>query len=117
MIVHALLTGILWLLRPFTGSWHALQDRFRAVGKADWPRVKGTVVSCDLREKKFTRRATLIYYYTAEGDYWSGKTSRDFVGDRDAEVYAFSHPRGSEVIVRASPGNPQKFIVLTEDQL
>jgi hypothetical protein len=108
---------VFWLLRPFTASWHSLQDRFRALGKADWPRVKGTVVSCDLRKNEYTWRATLVYYYAAEGDYWSGETWRQFVAEKDAEYYTSSHPKDSAVMVRACPGKPGKSVVLADDQM
>lgn len=108
---------ILLLLAPFTSSWHALQDRFRGIGKSDWQKVRGSVHSCKVTEMQHTWKATLIYSYSAEGDYWSGETSRSFVRERDADAYARDHPSASVVMVRTSPGKPNKSVVLAEDQM
>jgi hypothetical protein len=62
-------------------------------------------------------KATLIYSYCAEGDYWSGETSRLFVREKDADAYAAAHPAASAVMVRACPGKPNKSVVLAEDQM
>lgn len=108
---------VLLLLAPFTSSWHALQDRFRGMGKSDWQKVKGSVHSCRLTEVEHTWKAILTYSYCAEGDYWSGETSRSFVREKDAGAYAAAHPSASVVMVRACPGKPNKSVVLAEDQL
>jgi hypothetical protein len=108
---------VLLLLAPFTSSWHALQDRFRGMGKSDWQRVKGSVESCRLKRMEHTWKATVTYSYCAEGDYWSGETSRLFVRERDADAYATAHPSTSVVMVRTCPGKPNKSVVLAEDQL
>jgi len=108
---------VLWILRPMTATWHAQQDRFRGIGKADWPKVRGNIHSCNVSAKQYTWKVTLVYSYSADGDYWSGETSRAFVREKDADDYATVHHAGSVVMVRACPGQPQKSVVLSEDQM
>lgn len=117
MAIDLIVRLILLLVAPFTSSFHTLQDRFRSMGKSDWQKVRGSVRSCKVTEMHHTWKATVIYSYSAEGDYWSGETSRSFVREREADAYAAAHPTDSVVMVRACPGKPNKNVVLAEDQL
>lgn len=116
-IVRLLLSILSLLWRPFTGATHALQDRFRRVGKSDWPTVTGRVHSSHISSNEHTWTVTLLYSYRAEGDYWSGETTRPFFGERDAENYADMHRADSPLMVRVCPGQPGQSTVLVEDQM
>jgi hypothetical protein len=117
-MIHLLVQAIIQLLfRPFTGFWHACQDRLRGAGTADWQKVKGCIHSCQIGSGNHLWRATVIYSYCCEGEYWSGETSRPFAREEDADAYVHLHPSGSSLMVRVDPGGPAKSVVLTEDQM
>ena len=60
--------------------------------------------------------AWVTYSYSAKGEYWSGEMRRHFAVERDADDYAAAHPKGSPIVVRHSPSQPDKSVVLAVDQ-
>jgi hypothetical protein len=116
LIFNLLVRGLAIALRPFTGTWHALQDRFRGIGKSDWPTVTGVVFTRHVGQTERLWVAEVTYSYCAAGDYWSGEMRRPFALERDADDYATAHPNGSPVVVRYNPGSPGQSVVLAEDQ-
>lgn len=116
MIVDLLIRGVIIALRPLTGAWHALQDRFRGAGTSDWPTATGTVFMCQISEGDKMWLALITYAYSAQGEYWSGEMRRHFAVERDADSYAAAHPKDSPIVVRYNPTQPGKSVVLAEDQ-
>jgi Protein of unknown function (DUF3592) len=116
VILVLLVRGLVLLLRPFTATWHALQDRFRRIGTADWPTATGVIFTCHIGNTERVWVAEVTYSYSAAGEYWSGQIHRHFALEKDAEKYAESHPNGSSVMVRYDPNKPEKSVVLADDQ-
>lgn len=105
------------LLRPFTGLFHDVQDGGRGFGTADWYTVNGRIESVNTAHDGFNDWViTLLYSYSAGGEYWSGEISRRFFTEADADAYAQQHPINSLVVVRYQPGNVSRSVVLKQDQ-
>lgn len=106
------------VLRPLTSFFHDMQDKSRSLGKTDWHTVGGRIESVNiasLRPAEFV--VTLLYSYSAGGEYWSGETCRRFVTESDADEYGRQHPSGSIVVVRYQPDMLSNSVVLKQDQL
>lgn len=116
LIFNLLVQGVLMALRPFTGSWHALQDRFRGSGTSDWPTATGTIFMCQVSQGENIWTALITYAYSAQGEYWSGEMRRHFAAGHDVDDYAAAHPKGSALVVRYNPTQPGKSVVLADDQ-
>lgn len=115
---HLLVYLITLIMRPFTGVIHGIQDSFRRMGKADWPKVNGHIELIRVEEtRNHAWLVTLSYSYSAGGEYWTGETSREFFAAKHADRYAQEHPTGSAVVVRHHPTKVSKSTVLKEDQL
>lgn len=113
-----LLIGLLLPLafRPFTGAAHKLQDRFRSLGKSDWEIVDGVIHSLHISSIEALWKVTVLYSYSAHGEYWSGEFFRTFATEGDADAYVSLHPANSPLKVRCCPGKPDKSFALAEDQ-
>jgi hypothetical protein len=109
---------IVFLMRPFTGVIHGIQDSFRRMGKAGWVKVNGHIELIAVRPtRNHTWIVTLSYSYSAGGEYWTGEISREFYAAKHADRYAEQHPTGTAVVVRHHPKKFSKSTVLKEDQL
>jgi hypothetical protein len=98
-VLELLIRGVIIALRPLTGAWHALQDRFRGAGTSGWLTTTGTVFVCQISEGEHLWRALITYAYSAQGEYWSGEMRRHFAVERDADSYATAHPENSPIVV------------------
>ena len=116
--IARILIGFLWSIafRPFTGAAHRLQDRLRGAGKSQWDVVEGVLHSLHISSGEALWKVTVIYSYSAQGEYWAGELARSFATETDADAYFALHPANSPVRVRSCPGKPGKSIVLAEDQ-
>lgn len=105
------------VLRPLTGFFHEMQDKRRSFGTADWYTVNGRIESVNTATQRPSDWVvTLLYSYSAGGEYWSGATSRRFFTEEDADAYAHQHPISSIVVVRYKPDNVLRSVVLKQDQ-
>ena len=117
-IIDAIQRLVMLLLRPFTNSLHEIQDRWRSIGTTDWRLGNGHIETATVESTRNPYWSVeLLYSYHAEEEYWSGRTSRPFFAEPDADEYARAHPRGSAVVVRYRPGKASKSVVLKRDQL
>jgi len=106
------------VLRPLTGFFHDMQDKTRSLGSADWHKVNGRIESVNIATfRPADWIVTLLYSYSAGGEYWSGETSRRFFTEPDADEYGRQHPSGSIVVVRYRPDKVARSVVLKQDQI
>lgn len=107
-----------FLMRPFTGAIHGMQDSFRRMGKAGWLKVNGHIELIRVEPtSNHTWIVTLSYSYSAGGEYWTGEISREFYAEKHADLYVEQHPTGTAVVVRHHPKTVSKSTVLKEDQI
>lgn len=109
--------AIRWLIRPFTRADHALQDWYRGRGTEAWPIAIAHISSSGTAKLSGgIFRVTVHYAFQANGGSWTGETWRQFAVKTDAIRYAANHPRGTQIMVRYQPGNPEKSVALARDQ-
>lgn len=90
--------------------------RFR--GTATWPVVEGRIENCDVREIR-TRSshyfvAEAAYSYRVEGEYYSGRFSREFAQESEAWDYV-SSIRNALVQVKFDPAKAESSLVLDDN--
>jgi len=106
------------VLRPPTGFFHDMHDKARSLGSADWHKVNGRIESVNIAHLRPSDWAvTLLYSYSAGGEYWSGEIARRFFTESDADEYGRQHPSGSIVVVRYRPDKLARSVVLKQDQV
>ena len=115
-IFNLLVRVLAIVFRPLTGTWHAVQDRYRSIGKSDWPTAPGVIFTCCVGQDEKMWVAEVTYSYCAGGEYWSGEMRRHFALERDADAYAAEHPNGSHIVVRYNPRYPEHSVLLADDQ-
>ena len=115
--MHLFIYLVVFLMRPFTGAIHGMQDSFRRMGKAGWLKVNGHIELIRVEPtRNHTWIVTLSYSYSAGGEYWTGEISREFYAAKHADRYVKQHPTGTALVVRHHPKTVSKSTVLKEDQ-
>ena len=88
----------------------------RARGSKAWPVIKGKITGINLRPGGFgCAVADVAYSYRSDGELYTGTDAVPFVWTSTAENYLEGHPRGSELLVRVSPGDPGVSVVRQKD--
>jgi hypothetical protein len=86
-------------------------SRQKFKGWRSWPVSEASVEDVQVREVRTRHNhyfvAELAYSYVVNGEYYSGRSTRDFAKESDASDYA-SHARGAKTIVRYNPQHPYR---------
>ena len=88
-------------------------------GTDRWPRADAKVLMTRTTDYFFGHGgyvAEIIYFYTYQGRYFSGRHEKPYVMLDDAKRYAAGFSKDSKIVVRLKPGDPETSIVRDEDQ-
>src|SRR5262245_15432549 len=89
---------------------------FKSRGSHQWPKENGTVLVSSTSNGYGGAVAEIIYSYTYQGRYCSGRHERPFMSSDSAKRYAAGFPKTSHIVVRIKPGEPTTSIVRDDDQ-
>jgi len=92
--------------------------RARFHGSASWPTTQGTVETSDVKEVR-TRNthyffAVMDYSYEINGEYYSGRFTKNFETESDASEYAEAK-RTNGIIVRFNPAKADHSCAVDEN--
>ena len=92
-----------------------LFQRARSLGTASWPTTRGTVETSDVKEVR-TRNthyffAAIDYSYEINGEYYSGRFTKNFETESEASEYAET-ARAEGIVVRFNPAKTDHSCVL-----
>ena len=111
VVTLAVATSVFLLNKYRTRIWRAV----RFPGSSGWPLVPATVEQAIVdthsgRSKSY--RAEIIYSYSVDGEYYSGRYECDFVwSEYEADDFAAQYPKGTTIQVHVSPAKPELSVL------
>jgi uncharacterized protein DUF3592 len=86
------------------------------IRSASWRTVNGTVIYSECRGAIGCPVARVSYKYEVKGQEYEGVTAKPFIFHSSGELYAEHFPEGQQLVVRVSPQNAARSIVLENEQ-
>ena len=94
-----------------TYLWRVLARNRAATRSLTWPLIKATVHGGARCSFDVCRTVEVIYSYSVQGEWYSGKHTEPFMFKHSAEQYAAAFPAGREILVRVSLADPELTVL------
>jgi hypothetical protein len=116
-IFEVIYFGLSLLFAPLMASvqfafWEKVNS-FRANG---WQPMQCIVHKVDAFQDNAFWHADLSYYYSWEGEFYSGYRRRVFGREKDSDQFTASFPGGASLMIRVNPDAPDRSILLLDEQ-